>query len=179
MSHAQLKERELRAAAMLIVSTAKHGTYLHDLQWLAFNCCIEAVAGARKTCDCCPPGTQGWQGHAAWVDPCRHCQSCCYRALLRSSFHRPSSVSCMPWNQMFVISDVCHPYVIHCPLLFAFNWHPGHAADDLTDVALAGLACGSDMSHMSRDHWDVRAISLKSTYIHRELAACASCCSYM
>lgn len=30
MSHAQLKERELRAAAMLIVSTAKHGTYLHD-----------------------------------------------------------------------------------------------------------------------------------------------------
>lgn len=122
MSHAQLKERELRAAAMLIVSTEKHGTYLHDLQWLAFNCCIEAVAGARKTCDCCPPGTQGWQGHAAWVDPRRHCQSCCYRALVRSSFHRPNSVSSMPWNQMFVISDVCHPYdhmssIVLCYLL--------------------------------------------------------------
>ncbi len=28
------------------------------LQGLAFNCFAEAVAGARKTCDCCPPGTQ-------------------------------------------------------------------------------------------------------------------------
>ena len=91
------------------------------LQCLAFNCCIEAVAGARKTCDCCTPGTQemtdmtrddkGMQRGSTLADIARAAaiERLCDRVSI-------GPVLCHACREIRCLSSIGHPSIVLCYL---------------------------------------------------------------